>query len=441
VRRTRVSRRGVDYYPNTRYAEQLRTLRAGQILPLTIRSFENGRYDGATVAGALEYAHSHSLSGILIDLRGNGGGYLHNAAHLLSYFIPTDMPYMITVDRIAWDAFRQTRPYREIIERTQEDIETRNKKLRKKLVAYIHQERGDLVEPIPHYSSQHPLFTGRVVILIDRHTASASEVAASALKSLLGPERCLIIGQKSAGALLTTRTDPDLVVEGFYIHCPWKDFLLPDGTHVEGNGIEPDIPVDDARNIAACLEVAKPWLAAPIQSLVSSSELVPIQPAAPAPAAPQPPVAVPMPAPVAPEQVMRLIARGFVPIDSQWLLTTRDLRILEQNPDLQIGEEVVPAIESRIYTGSNLKLICLANPVTNMPLVRHNPTFSQDRSDLEREGYCFLEFGETVLCSRNGSEFFLYGIRNWDSHHSGSLSLPLDVRNWINNQIIETALK
>jgi hypothetical protein len=287
------------------------------------------------------------------------------------------------------------------------------------------------VDSIPRYFRHHPLFTGKVAILINKNTASAAEIVAGALRAKLGKERCLLIGEKSSGALLSVAFNPNMVVKGFAINYPCRDPLLPDGTHIEGVGLEPDVRVGNVRNTEECLRIVKRWFAQP-----SAPQPV----ASAAPPLPQPPLALPIAAPAESEQVLGIFEDTYVLLDPQWALTTQEIRGPE-NPFLHVGQQEIPAIEVKSYPGANLKLLYLAWPIINVPLVKHNPAFSKDRPTLEREGYHFREIGDIVLCSKKPGEFFLYGIKNWDPINPGSTSLPLDVRNWINNQIIAAALK
>lgn len=81
-----------------------------------------------------------------------------------------------------------------------------------------------------------PRFDGRVLVLIDHRTGSASEPLAYLLKST---HRATIIGERSAGAMLTALPHP--VGEGFILTVPEADYYAADGTRLEGHGVEPDI--------------------------------------------------------------------------------------------------------------------------------------------------------------------------------------------------------
>lgn len=109
---------------------------------------------------ALDALVEADVKDLILDLRGNSGGYLNVAVRILDEFI--------------------------------ED---------RKLLVYtegVHQSRKET------YSTSGGRFTkGNVVVLIDEHSASASEVVAGALQDL---DRALIMGRRSYGKGLVQRT-------------------------------------------------------------------------------------------------------------------------------------------------------------------------------------------------------------------------------------------
>ena len=77
------------------------------------------------------------------------------------------------------------------------------------------------------------------VILIDGGSASASEILAGALRIHKGIK---IIGKKSFGK--GTVQEIDDLSDDSSIKITIANWLLPDGTLIEGNGLEPDITVE-----------------------------------------------------------------------------------------------------------------------------------------------------------------------------------------------------
>ena len=87
--------------------------------------------------------------------------------------------------------------------------------------------------------SRRMFFQGEVVCLIGPGTVSSAEGLALMMKAL---PNCTLIGQPTRGASGNPR--PVLLPNGVEIwYSRWKS-LLPDGTCVEGIGIEPDIVVE-----------------------------------------------------------------------------------------------------------------------------------------------------------------------------------------------------
>ena len=92
-----------------------------------------------------------------------------------------------------------------------------------------------------------PVFEGPVYVLTSERTASASEIAMEALQS---SGRAVIIGEKTAGEMLSQRVYD--IPGGFHLFLPVADYFSVTGDRIEGFGIEPDIAVvaKDALNIA-----------------------------------------------------------------------------------------------------------------------------------------------------------------------------------------------
>jgi hypothetical protein len=82
-------------------------------------------------------------------------------------------------------------------------------------------------------------FHGRIVLLVDRHTASAAEmIVAFARENKLAT----IIGEKTAGRLLSATSVK--VGNGFRLALPTGAYYTWNGSVLEGTPIEPDHKVD-----------------------------------------------------------------------------------------------------------------------------------------------------------------------------------------------------
>jgi carboxyl-terminal processing protease len=83
-------------------------------------------------------------------------------------------------------------------------------------------------------------FHGRVVILVNEHSASASEmIAAFAIEKKLAT----IVGTKTPGRLLTGSTFR--LGHGFLLGLPTASYLTWQGNLIEGKGVAPDIIVEN----------------------------------------------------------------------------------------------------------------------------------------------------------------------------------------------------
>lgn len=82
-------------------------------------------------------------------------------------------------------------------------------------------------------------YKGKVAILIDEASGSASEVFASGLQEL---GRAVILGRPSYGGVLNSTQEK--LRTGGILQYPHSDMRTPKGIRIEGVGVQPDIPVD-----------------------------------------------------------------------------------------------------------------------------------------------------------------------------------------------------
>lgn len=136
------------------------------------------------------------LDSIIVDVRGNPGGYLQSAVHIASEFYSN------------------------------------------KVVLY--EEDADGTQ-IPHKSATAGSFVKvpRVIVLIDGGSASASEILAAALHETIGAK---LVGTKSFGK--GTIQDAKDFNDGSGVHITIAKWLTPNKNWVHGVGIEPDTKVD-----------------------------------------------------------------------------------------------------------------------------------------------------------------------------------------------------
>lgn len=142
-----------------------------------------------------------NVKGIVFDLRNNPGGYLTDATFIASEFLPQG----------------------EIV---------------------VSEDNG--VSQLPMYVSRAGVLTDpKLVVLINKGSASASEIVAGALKD---HKRAILVGDTSYGKG-TVQAAEDLG-DGAGLHVTIAKWLTPAGTWVNGKGLTPDIQVS--------LDAAKP---------------------------------------------------------------------------------------------------------------------------------------------------------------------------------------
>src|SRR4051812_39722536 len=86
-------------------------------------------------------------------------------------------------------------------------------------------------------------YRGRVVILIDGASGSAAEIFSAVLQD---HGRAQLVGRKTAGAVLASWFYH--LPDGGELQLSREDYIAPKGRRIEGNGLEPDVPV--ARTLA-----------------------------------------------------------------------------------------------------------------------------------------------------------------------------------------------
>lgn len=143
-----------------------------------------------------------NLKGVILDLRGNGGGLLNEAVNLVNVFVPKGEPVASTKGKVPeWDINLKTQ----------------------------HAPIDDKIQ---------------VVVLMDKHSASASEVTAGALQDL---DRAVVMGQRSYGKGLVQNTK-DLGYNA-KIKLTTAKYYVPSGRCIQSvrykNGEPVDIPENE----------------------------------------------------------------------------------------------------------------------------------------------------------------------------------------------------
>jgi carboxyl-terminal processing protease len=133
-------------------------------------------------------------TGVILDLRNNPGGYLQRAVDLGSEFIQSGI---------------------------------------------IVKQRDRLKTEVMNVDRNGKLIGMPLVVLINRGSASASEILAGALRERIGTK---LIGEKSFGK--GTVQEAQELPDGSGLHVTVAEWLLPSGKNIHGNGLDPDVLVE-----------------------------------------------------------------------------------------------------------------------------------------------------------------------------------------------------
>jgi C-terminal processing protease CtpA/Prc len=135
---------------------------------------------------------------LIIDLRGNGGGYVETLLQLVGNFFD-------------------------------HDVKIGDRKGRKEMKAETAKTRG------------HGVFTGQLIVLVDSRSASASELFARVVQI---EKKGIVIGDVTAGAVMEARVFPFSVGESslvlFAVEITDADIIMTDGKSLEHTGVTPD---------------------------------------------------------------------------------------------------------------------------------------------------------------------------------------------------------
>ena len=156
------------------------------------------RFDSETGALAKKYAEeikNEGISKVILDLRGNGGGYVQAAKTVASLWL-------------------------------------------EKNALIVSEKTGSKTVEEIRATGENPLKGIKTVILLDSSSASASEIVAGALKEHKAAQ---IVGEKSygKGSVQTTIDMPDSAL----LKVTIAKWFTPSGKNISNNGISPDVEI------------------------------------------------------------------------------------------------------------------------------------------------------------------------------------------------------
>ncbi|NEQ68498.1 MAG: hypothetical protein F6K21_23955 [Symploca sp. SIO2D2] len=183
----------------------------GHIAVLRVMSFGHKQYKLSRVSKLLR--QTKGASGIIVDIRGNGGGFIHHYLHLASRFSKNSQAMHIRIDRSSYEKAKRKAGHS------------------KPSIDYLI-EHGGKGKPWGFVSA----FSGPFVVLTDGYCASAGDIFPAAMQEIAG---ATIIGRPTRGALLASTFKR--LPEGFSLQFPIWEMVTPSGRRLEGEGLEPDI--------------------------------------------------------------------------------------------------------------------------------------------------------------------------------------------------------
>lgn len=158
-----------------------------------INTFANNTYE--QFRRNIENLEKENIKGLVIDVRGNSGGYLHSVTSMLDMFLPKGMVSYQIADK------KTTYKY------TAATSESRN----------------------------YP-----IAVLVNKSSASASEILAVGLKESYGAD---VVGTYTYGKG-TAQTTKDLTTSGGMIKYTIQKWLSPKGNWINDVGVEPTIKIE-----------------------------------------------------------------------------------------------------------------------------------------------------------------------------------------------------
>jgi carboxyl-terminal processing protease len=146
---------------------------------------------------ALAEAEATGITGIVLDLRGNGGGWVRSAQETIGRFLPEDAGPALYEDTTPGPGNEEALPI-------------------------INGEQGPTDLPL--------------IILVDRNTASAAEIVAGSLRDY---DRALIVGEESFGKGSVQRIFD--FEDGASLRVTVAEWFTPSKGRIQDEGINPDV--------------------------------------------------------------------------------------------------------------------------------------------------------------------------------------------------------
>jgi len=223
----------------------------GRIAYLRLESFSENAVE--EIVQALESLEKQKPEGIVFDLRNNPGGYLEAAHRVADLFLPGESLIVYSLGRNPQVAARkdylaQKGTYHSV--RAGDTIQS--------IAQAFGADAAEVAAAnrIPQDQALKPgtlLFVpGKkdtqtdlpMVVLVNRHSASASEIVAGALKFY---KRCILVGRKTYGKGSVQQLYPlRSLGNTAALKLTVAKYYLPDGKCIHGEGVEPNVNIEAA---------------------------------------------------------------------------------------------------------------------------------------------------------------------------------------------------
>jgi len=178
----------------------------------------------AQLAAAVKDFRSRGVSALVLDLRGNGGGYGEEAKKVASQFIAAGPIFTM-------------------------------------------RERGGATHI--ERATGHVTFSGRMAVLVDGDTASAAEIVAGALQD---DGRAIIVGTKTFGKGVVQSVFP--LPDGAALKVTTARYVTPKGRNIDRAGITPDVVIAEPPDAKRGYPETDPQLARALAVVGRASAMV-----------------------------------------------------------------------------------------------------------------------------------------------------------------------
>jgi hypothetical protein len=179
---------------------------------------------GPVIDRAFDRLQARGTGVLMLDIRGNSGGD-HSSMSALAHLVDQPVPIGTFAGR-TWYESRAAAPASAGVPTLTSESTVFQ------LLENLRRHGAVAARAVP----RSPFYAGRVFVLVDRRTASASEPLAHALQV---SRRATVVGERTAGSMLMAL--PYSLGDGWVATVPVADFVLPDGRRLEGRGVRPDV--------------------------------------------------------------------------------------------------------------------------------------------------------------------------------------------------------